>query len=162
MRDKGEPHDPSRPDRVAEPLATYTARRSSPTARRTRERTPPRPPSSALPPGGRGERMAARCEFARRAFPSDAEMARVLGVDRSRMSRWRQGEPPDQANAERLLALDTVVELLTGYLDERSIPKWLYGINAQLRDRRPIDVIVSGRLSEVVAAIEAEKSGAYA
>lgn len=82
--------------------------------------------------------MAARCEFARRAFLSDAEMARVLGVDRSRMSRWRQGEPPDQENAERLLALDTVVELLTGYLDERSIPKWLYGINAELRDRHPL------------------------
>jgi transcriptional regulator with XRE-family HTH domain len=106
--------------------------------------------------------MAARCEFARRAFPSDAEMARVLGVDRSRMSRWRQGEPPDQENAERILALDTAVELLSGFLDERSIPKWLYGINAHLRHRKPVDVLVSGRLSEVIAAIEAEKSGAYA
>jgi transcriptional regulator with XRE-family HTH domain len=162
MKERNDPPDSVRPDRVSEPLVPYTARRASLTSRRTRERTPPPPPSSALPPGGRGERMAARCEFARRAFPSDAEMARVLGVDRSRMSRWRQGEPPDQENAERLLALDTIVELLTGYLDERSIPKWLYGVNAQLRDRRPIDVIVSGRLSEVVAAIEAEKSGAYA
>jgi transcriptional regulator with XRE-family HTH domain len=161
MRDPDDLHDPTRPERVSEPLAPYMARRTS-LPGRTRERTPPRPRSSALPPGGRGERMAARCDFARRAFPSDAEMARVLGVDRSRLSRWRQGEPPDQENAERLLALDTVVELLTGYLDERSIPKWLYGINAQLRDRRPVDVIVSGRLSEVVAAIEAEKSGAYA
>ena len=63
---------------------------------------------------------------------------------------------------ERLVGVDATIELLTGFLDDRSIPKWLSGTNAHLGDRRPIDVLTQGRLSEVIAAIEAEKSGAYA
>ena len=39
---------------------------------------------------------------------------------------------------------------------------WLYGMNAHLGDRRPIDLLASGRVSEVLAAIEAEETGAYA
>jgi transcriptional regulator with XRE-family HTH domain len=106
--------------------------------------------------------IARRYQTARRAFSSDAEMARAFGVDRSRVARWKQGEAPDPVNAERLVGLDTTVALLSGFLAESSIPKWLNGINAHLDDRRPIDVIRSGRLSEVIAAIEAEKSGAFA
>jgi len=106
--------------------------------------------------------LARRYRTARRAFASDAEMARAFGVDRSRVSRWKRGEAPDAANAERLVALDATVALLSGYLAESSIPKWLGGTNAHLGNRRPIDVIRDGRLSEVIAAIEAEKSGAFA
>ena len=58
--------------------------------------------------------------------------------------------------------LDLAVELLSGYLSESGIPKWLYGANAHLGGRRPIAVLRAGQLSEVVAAIEALKSGAYA
>ena len=141
-----------RPDRVKEPRAAY----GSPYVRPV---LPYTPPGAA---GGRGERMAWRCEHARRVFDSDAELARVLGVDRSRVSRWRQGEPPDAANADRIVAIDAVVELLSGFLEERTIGKWLYGVNAHLRHRRPVDVLAAGRFSEVMAAIEAEKSGAYA
>lgn len=110
----------------------------------------------------RGRRTALRVEFVRRAFDSDAAMSRALGVDRSRIARWKSGEPADPANVERLVAIDTAMELLSGFLDDRSIPKWLAGTNAHLGNRRPIDVLTNGRLSEVVAAIEAEKSGAYA
>jgi transcriptional regulator with XRE-family HTH domain len=106
--------------------------------------------------------IARRYQTARRAFASDAEMARAFGVDRSRIARWKQGEAPDPANAERLVGLDTVVALLSGFLTQSSIPKWLNGFNAHLGNRRPIDVIRIGRLSEVIAAIEAEKSGAFA
>lgn len=144
--------------RVAEPLAPYGSpvpgrRTASARARSTR--------STERDPDDRGFRIAERCEFARRAFGSDAELARLLGVDRSRISRWRQGDLPDPANADRVVGIDAVVELLSGFLDERSIPKWLYGVNTHLNDRRPVDVLVSGRLSEVIAAIEAEKSGAF-
>ena len=40
--------------------------------------------------------------------------------------------------------------------------KWLAGFNAHLRNRRPIDVIAQGRITEVIDAIEAEETGAYA
>jgi hypothetical protein len=68
----------------------------------------------------------------------------------------------DDARWRHLEALDTVVGLLRGWLEPTTIPKWLHGVNAHLGDRRPLDVLRDGRLSEVVLAIEAEKSGAFA
>ena len=65
-------------------------------------------------------------------------------------------------NADRIVGLDAVIEMLSGYLSPSSIRKWLNGTNAHLGDRRPIAVLRSGMLSDVIAAIEAEKSGAYA
>ncbi len=103
-----------------------------------------------------------RYHIAKVAFPDDADLARSLGVHRSAVVRWKRGEAPAARNWEQLVGLDTVVSLLEGFLEEGSIAKWLRGINAHLGDRRPIDVIRQGRLSEVVAAIEAEKAGAFA
>jgi hypothetical protein len=99
---------------------------------------------------------------ARRAFTSDSEMAAILNVNRSQITRWKQGTPPGAENAERLVGLDVVVSLLDGFLEEASIPKWLRGTNAHLEHRKPLDVLREGRLSEVIRAIEAEKSGAFA
>ena len=103
-----------------------------------------------------------RYHVAKVAFPDDADLARSLGVHRSAVVRWKRGEAPAAKNWEQLVGLDTVVSLLEGFLEVASIAKWLRGINAHLGDRRPIDVIRLGRLSEVVAAIEAEKAGAFA
>ena len=110
----------------------------------------------------RAERSTRTPEFVRRVFGSDAEMAEVFGVNRSQIARWRKGMPPSREKAEQLLHLDMVIALLEGFLEPESIPKWLNGFNAHLDDRRPIDVVRTGRLSEVVRAIEAEKSGAFA
>jgi hypothetical protein len=103
-----------------------------------------------------------RYQVAKLAFADDAELARSLGVHRSAVVRWKRGEAPAPRNWEQLVGLDTVVALLESFLDLKSIPKWLRGVNAHLGERRPIDVIRQGRLSEVIAAIEAEKAGAFA
>lgn len=103
-----------------------------------------------------------RYRSARRAFESDAELADVIGVHRSNVVRWRQGEGASSAHLELLLALDVAVSLLDGFLAPAAIRSWLHGVNAHLGDRRPLDVLKHGRLSEVVAAIEAEKQGAFA
>jgi transcriptional regulator with XRE-family HTH domain len=106
---------------------------------------------------------AARLESARRVFSSDAQVAEVIGVDRSQVTRWREGATePGPENADRIVGLDAVVELLHGYLEPSSIDKWLRGFNAHLGDRRPIDLLRQGILSEVIGAIEALKSGSYA
>jgi DNA-binding transcriptional regulator YdaS (Cro superfamily) len=105
---------------------------------------------------------AARYASVRRAFPSDAALADMLGVHRSRVSRWGRGATPDPEHAQQLLGLDMAISLLSGFLEPDSVPEWLLGINAHLGHRRPVDVILEGKLSHVVAAIEAEKSGAYA
>ena len=113
--------------------------------------------------GARGGFYPVRIESARRAFPSDAQLAEALGVDRAQVKRWREGRTrPDPENADRIVGLDAVIELLSGYLEPTSIPKWLFGINGHLGDRRPIDLLRQGNLSEVIAAIEALKSGSFA
>lgn len=66
------------------------------------------------------------------------------------------------ARGARGVSLDAVDSLLRGFLEKEIIIDWLFGINAHLGDRRPLDVLRDGRLSEVVAAVEAEKSGAFA
>ena len=106
---------------------------------------------------------ALRLESARRAFPSDAQVAEALGVDRAQVKRWYEGTTvPGPENVDRIVGLDAVVELLSGHLEPSSISKWLNGFNAHLGDRRPVDVLRQGSLSEVIAAIEALKSGSYA
>jgi uncharacterized protein (DUF2384 family) len=77
--------------------------------------------------------------------------------------RWREGRTsPDPENADRIIGLDTVVALLSSHLEPPSIEKWLNGFNAHLSDRRPVDLLREGSLSEVVAAVEALKSGSFA
>lgn len=110
-------------------------------------------------PGGR---VVDRLENIIRAFGSDAAAAAALDVSRAQPRRWREGQIPDPENRDRIVGLDAVLALLAGYLEPGSIPRWLNGINAHLGNRRPINVLREGRLSEVIAAIEAEKSGAFA
>lgn len=99
---------------------------------------------------------------ARRPFASDAALADALGVHRSQVARWKRGGQADSANEERLRNLGTVVESLTGYLEPTAISDWLSGINPHLGHRRPIDVLLGGNVTDVIAAVEAERRGAYA
>lgn len=99
---------------------------------------------------------------ARRPFASDAALADALGVHRSQVARWKRGGQADPANEERLRDLGTVVDSLTGYLEPGAISDWLSGVNAHLGHRRPIDVLLAGHLTDVIAAVEAERRGAYA
>ena len=118
--------------------------------------------STRSPQPRAGLLTAARYGSVRRAFPTDAALADALHVHRSRITRWKHGEPPAPEHAEQLLRLDAVISLLTTYLDPEVVRDWLYGVNAQLGHRRPLDVLREGRLSDVIAAIEAERSGAFA
>jgi hypothetical protein len=106
-------------------------------------------------------RVVDRLENIIRAFGSDAAAAAALDVSRAQPRRWREGQVPDPENRDRIVGLDAVLALLAGYLEASTIPKWLNGVNAHLGNRRPISVLREGRLSEVIGAIEAEKSGAF-
>jgi hypothetical protein len=98
----------------------------------------------------------------RSAFPSDAAIAEFAGIDRSRVTRFKQGKNLEPETAALLDAVGVTVTQLRGFLDDIVIPDWLRGVNAHLGHRTPLDVLRTGRLSEVIAAIEAEKSGAFA
>lgn len=146
-------------------MSTTARRRAGP----ARSVAGTRSPATGVAPVDTGLSLEAatlirRARFAsvRAVLRSDAELATLLDADRSRAARWKEGAAMDPVRSERLHALDAVVGLLRGWLAPTTIPKWLHGVNAHLGHRRPLDVLRDGRLSEVVAAIEAEKSGAFA
>ena len=91
-----------------------------------------------------------------------AKLARLIGVSPSRVSRWLRREEPDTANRRKVEGAEFVLSRLLGIWERRTALKWLEGVNAHLGNRRPVDLIAAGRIAEVIEAIEAEDTGAYA
>jgi hypothetical protein len=91
-----------------------------------------------------------------------SEVARLLRVDRSRITRWLGNETPDPDNQAKVDALDFVISRLLQHFGPDTARKWLFGFNAHLGNCRPIDLIAQNRVAEVVAAIEQDELGAYA
>jgi len=107
-------------------------------------------------------RVIDRLEQITRVLGSDAAVADLLDVSRAQPRRWREGQVPAPENRDRIIELDAVITLLSGFLAVSSIPKWLNGVNAHLDDRRPTSVLREGRVADVIAAIEAQKAGVFA
>lgn len=94
---------------------------------------------------------------------SRAAVARLLQVDRSRVTRWLAAdEEPDQANRRAIDAFEFALERLTSRYRLGTALKWLEGLNPRLGDSRPSDLLRNGRVAEVLAAIEADETGSYA
>jgi DNA-binding transcriptional regulator YdaS (Cro superfamily) len=91
-----------------------------------------------------------------------SKVAQMLGVSRSRVSRWLRTERPDPENRRKLEAIEFVLARLLERYELATALKWLRGVNAHLGDRRPVDLLASGRVAEVLAAVEADETGAYA
>jgi uncharacterized protein (DUF2384 family) len=66
------------------------------------------------------------------------------------------------SNRRKVEDVEFVLSRLLQFLDKETAIKWLQGMNAHLGDRRPIDLLANGRVAEVLEAIEAEETGAYA
>jgi transcriptional regulator with XRE-family HTH domain len=105
---------------------------------------------------------ALKVEALSRDFRSQRRLADALGVSPAQVSRWRRGQGLDEDNAERLDLLELVMSSLLRLYEPSTAEKWLFGLNAHLRDRRPIDVIREGRMEELLAAIRQERAGSYA
>ena len=95
-------------------------------------------------------------------FGGQSEVARLLDVDRSRVSRWLRGDEPDASNGAMLEALEYVWTRLLRLYKPSTAVKWLHGFNAHLGNRRPISLLREGRVGEVIAAIEQDEAGSYA
>jgi hypothetical protein len=78
------------------------------------------------------------------------------------VSRWKRGQGIDPDNAERLDLLELAMSALLRRYEPSTAEKWLFGVNAFLRHRRPIDVIRQGRVEELLAAIRQERAESYA
>jgi transcriptional regulator with XRE-family HTH domain len=98
----------------------------------------------------------------RAVLRTDRAVAEVLDVSPSQITRWRRGQVPDLDNADRLGGLALVLEMAARWFALETVEGWLHGPNAHLGGRSPAYLIRSGRVADVVGAIEAEKAGAYA
>jgi hypothetical protein len=119
--------------------------------------------SRALPHRERSSiAVRARTLSARTVFSSEAELAAWLGVNRSQLTRYKQGQLPSGQPAWRLVGLDAAIAALEQLFEPEVVPGWLQGINAHLNHQRPLDLLREGRVAEVMAAVEAERSGSFA
>jgi len=105
---------------------------------------------------------AVKVEALSRDFRSQRRLADALGVSPAQISRWKRGQGIDPDNAEKLDLLEVAMSLLLRLYEPGTAEKWLFGVNAHLRDRRPIDVIRMGRTMELLAALQQERAGSYA
>jgi uncharacterized protein (DUF2384 family) len=105
---------------------------------------------------------ARKIEALRADFRSAAQLAEMLGVSRSQVTRWLKGAGIDPLNAERVDLLELVwSNLLRVYAKDAALA-WLFGVNPRLGDRRPIDLVRAGRTEELMRAIRAERSDSFA
>jgi transcriptional regulator with XRE-family HTH domain len=105
---------------------------------------------------------AKKIEALRADFRSAAQLADLLGVSRSQVTRWLQGSGIDPLNAEKVDLLELVWSNLLRLYDRDAARAWLVGLNPLLGDRRPIDLIRLGRTEELMRAIRAERADSFA
>jgi uncharacterized protein (DUF2384 family) len=95
-------------------------------------------------------------------FRSQAALAEILGVSRSRVTRWLKGAGIDPLNAEKVDLLELIWSNLLRVYEPEAARMWLWGINPLLGDRRPIDLVRAGRAEELMRAIRAERADSFA
>ena len=105
---------------------------------------------------------AVKVEALRADFRSAARLADLLGVSRSQVTRWLRGAGIDPLNAEKVDLLELVWANLLRLYERDAALAWLFGLNPLLGDRRPIDLIRAGRTEELMRAVRAERSDAFA
>jgi transcriptional regulator with XRE-family HTH domain len=106
--------------------------------------------------------IAHKVEALRADFRSAAQLAEMLGVSRSQVTRWLRGAGIDPLNAEKVDLLELVWSNLLRLYERPAALAWLFGVNPLLGDRRPIDLIRAGRAEELMRAIRAERSDTFA
>lgn len=105
---------------------------------------------------GRVPQVAERTNFLIESLGSGAELARLLGVNRSQPAQWRSGkESPGPVTAQRLVDLDYVVAKALLIWPPKAAIDWLEGPNSFLDGARPIDVLRLRGSADVVRALEA-------
>src|SRR5688572_23460200 len=105
---------------------------------------------------------ARKIQALRADFRSGAQLADLLGVSRSQITRWLRGAGIDPLNAERVDLLELVWSSLLRVYTREAALSWLFGINPRLGGRRPIDLVRAGRTEELMRAIRAERADSFA
>jgi len=105
---------------------------------------------------------AKKIEALKADFRSAAQLADLLGVSRSQITRWLRGAGMDPLNAEKVDLLELVWSNLLRLYEREAALAWIFGLNPLLGNRRPIDLIRLGRTEELMRAIRAERADTFA
>ncbi|NKW39019.1 hypothetical protein GS935_20065 [Rhodococcus hoagii] len=87
--------------------------------------------------------------------------AYIAGKDTNTVTRWRKGNqtPTSDAIEARMRTAYQVLKLLTEVDSNHVARAWFIGMNPQLDDRAPADVLREDGLRDVVIAAKAFRSG---
>lgn len=108
-------------------------------------------------------KAAERTDFLISSYGGVTKVAEALGVAKSQPSRWKSGqERPSAAVATRLLDLDHVLGRAMLVWAPETAVTWLESVNGFLDGARPIDVLMTKGPADVIAALDATVSGAFA
>ena len=108
-------------------------------------------------------RSAERAQFLIDTVGGVNQLAKTLGVSPSQPSRWKSGqEVPSPDVAAKLLDLDHVIALAMQTWHPAVVMDWMTAGNGFLEGARPIDVLLQRGSAEVIDALKAGLSGAYA
>ena len=144
-----EPSVPPVAERAAAALPPVTGR--SKTARRGR--------GAALPMPA----LTSRIELAIDSLGGGTALAALLGVNKSQPSQWRNGnEVPSSDMQRRIIDLDHVVARAQMVWAPEIALAWLRSPNSHLNGAVPLDVLELRGPAEVLDALDAVLSGAYA
>jgi uncharacterized protein (DUF2384 family) len=104
-----------------------------------------------------------RTEYLVSQFGGVTALADLLSVAKSQPSRWQRGEElPSPAKARELIDLDHITARARMLWEPEVVQDWLQGPNSYLDGARPIDVLRVRGSTEVLQALDAAASGAFA
>lgn len=103
---------------------------------------------------------AARVRYLAEVIGGGAQLAALIGVNRSQPSRWMTGaERPGPVAAPLLIDLEHVVARARLVWGEAAAATWLVSANGYLGGARPIDVLQMSGPAPVLEALDAETWG---
>ena len=107
--------------------------------------------------------LTSRIQLAIDSLGGGTALAALLGVNKSQPSQWRNGkETPSSDMQRRIIDLDHVVARAQMVWEPAIALDWLRSPNSHLDGAVPLDVLELRGPAEVLDALDAVLSGAYA
>lgn len=94
---------------------------------------------------------------------TQTDLAELVGVSRSSVSRWRDGsDTPSEPHGALLLDLDYILGQYAQHYPAVRFREWFTSANAFLNGTRPHDVLLVEGPTRVIEALHAEVAGSFA
>ena len=97
-----------------------------------------------------------------KASMRSSDIANVLNVRPETVSRWNQGKAfPHPSTEKQILELDFIVDQLSDFFSPDEARLWLFSRQKLLDGRVPADIIQSGNVDDVLAAVNQLREGVF-